>query len=48
MIIVINGILDNLTCMVADSSHAPRGVTVELIEAQKKIISLQSELLECR
>ena len=40
--------LDNLTCHVVNSSYAPRGVTAELLEAQKKIISLQSELLECK
>ena len=41
-------LLDDLTCCVVDSSYAPRGVTAELLEAQRKIISLQSELLECK
>ena len=41
-------LLDGLTCMVSNITFAPRGVTVELIEAQRKIISLQSELLVCK
>ena len=41
-------LLSGLTCMVSDSSYATRGVTAELLDAQKKIISLQSELLECK
>ena len=41
-------LLSGLTCMVSESSYAPRGVTAELLDAQKKIISLQSELLECK
>ena len=41
-------LLDGLTCMISIITCAPRGVTVELIEAKRKIISLQSELLVCK
>ena len=40
--------LNKLTCLNTDYTRSTHSVTVELLEAQKKIIDLQSELIQCK